>query len=296
MQSRRKETKDALETRLVSYIKGRGRYVTLAELRRDLHLSDKLLYSRGLSCPELNLKAGVIGQLPDNTKSKEEIEVAYMELLKTNRSIRMHEAARVIGVSVEYMEKLGIRAGDLRKRVGLANCTSKTRDEVETLVVTWLKTQPCYRSAQDICRALHIDFKCAIQNNGLSISELNALAGHSRIAGSYHEELAVSLCQAAGLMVERQKTFPGCVDKSKLRYDIWLPEYSTLIEINGEQHYQPRYPTYEGQKRRDAIKATFAAQHNMPLFIVDIAPKNTFETRLRSVIQQIKGSPLVTED
>jgi len=37
---------------------------------------------------------------------------------------------------------------------------------------------------------------------------------------------------------EREKTFDGCVDKNRLRFDFYLPNYNILIEFDGEQHFK----------------------------------------------------------
>lgn len=38
---------------------------------------------------------------------------------------------------------------------------------------------------------------------------------------------------------EKQKSFNECRDKLKLPFDFYLPEYKTIIEVDGEQHYLP---------------------------------------------------------
>ena len=36
-----------------------------------------------------------------------------------------------------------------------------------------------------------------------------------------------------------QHTFPECTDVGLLRFDFYLPEHNTLIEYQGQQHYNP---------------------------------------------------------
>ena len=36
-----------------------------------------------------------------------------------------------------------------------------------------------------------------------------------------------------------QKSFDGCIYKSKLKYDFYLPDYNMCIEYDGEQHFSP---------------------------------------------------------
>ena len=36
-----------------------------------------------------------------------------------------------------------------------------------------------------------------------------------------------------------QYKFSDCKDKNSLPFDLYLPEYNTIIETDGEQHYRP---------------------------------------------------------
>lgn len=294
MQSRRKETKEHLENRLLEYIRQQDHYVKLSELRKQFHLSDKLLYARGISCPELNFRAGKLDYLPDRTMTKEAIEDAYAEALRQDSSLTMLEVSKRIHVSVKRMVKLGIAASDIRRRYNILGSQQKTKEEVKTLVVDWLKTQPCYRNALDICSALGIDYKSSIQKKGLDVVELNALAGHSRPAISYFEDYAYKALVEAGIQVTRQKTFPGCKDKKLLRFDFWLPEFAILIEVQGAQHYNPKFYSYETLVKHDEMKVRYAAEQNIILYRIDAAPSSTFVDRMDKLIATIKGAGKVT--
>lgn len=56
-----------------------------------------------------------------------------------------------------------------------------------------------------------------------------------------------------------QKIFKDCINKRKLRFDFYLPEYNTVIEYDGEQHFMP-VDWFGGEKcfksiqQRDDIK------------------------------------------
>lgn len=68
---------------------------------------------------------------------------------------------------------------------------------------------------------------------------------------------------------EAQKTFSGCKDKHLLSYDFYIPEFNTLIEYQGIQHYKPieffgkNY--FETQNKHDNIKRDYAKAHEINL-------------------------------
>lgn len=296
VQSRLKESPEHLEDRLIAYIREQGRYVSLKELRQVFHISDKLIYSRGLSCPELNRKAG--NYVPANDKSITELTEAYAEIIKTHRGIQVHEAARLLGVSYEYLVNSGIDIGGLRKSLGIHNRNSRTREEVRSMVLTWLKTQPVYCTAREVCKNLHIDFKCMLQKKGLDIAELNIEAGHKVVPVSYYENWTKYRLKELGLAFESQKTFPDCRYKNPLRFDFWLSAYGVLIEVDGLQHSRPSFgkDAFERTKTNDAIKTRYAEMQGIPLFRIPTQPHDTFKQRLNELIEHIKGLPCVSEE
>lgn len=295
VQSRRKETKEHLENRLIEYMKKQDHYVKLEELRKVLHISDHLLYSRGISCKELNYRAGKLEYLPDKEKTKEEIELELADILRKNPSIKPNEAGKILHVSAKRLKKMGIKLIDVRKRFNILLKTQSTKEDVESRVVSWLRTQPCYRNALDVCAALHIDYKCSIQNKGLDIIEMNRAAGHERPSTSYFEERTAIELTNNGIEFERQKTFDGCRAKKRLRFDFWLPTYNTLIEIQGLQHYNEKYYNYREMQAHDQTKKDYAATNNITLYCLDVAPTRTFSNRLATLLDEIKGSTVVTQ-
>ena len=69
--------------------------------------------------------------------------------------------------------------------------------------------------------------------------------------------------------------FDGCKDKKVLPFDIYLNDYNTLIEFQGEQHYRPvRFgdesfkeakEKFEYTKKHDEIKKKYCIDNNIPL-------------------------------
>jgi len=70
----------------------------------------------------------------------------------------------------------------------------------------------------------------------------------------------------------RQKTFPSCKIKYKLRFDFYLIDFNILIEYHGEQHYFPSerfggFSTFIDRKLKDEYKEKWAEQNNITLKI-----------------------------
>lgn len=83
----------------------------------------------------------------------------------------------------------------------------------------------------------------------------------------------------------KQKTFSDCVDKRPLRFDFYLPEYNTLIEVDGQQHYresafggiskEQAKANFNDGKRRDKIKDEYCNNHGYKLVRIPYLQYNT---------------------
>jgi len=71
----------------------------------------------------------------------------------------------------------------------------------------------------------------------------------------------------------REKTFNGCVNKKKLRFDFYLPDIKVCIEYNGIQHYESvdKFGGLDGLKYtqvNDDIKRNFCKVNNIELITI----------------------------
>lgn len=67
----------------------------------------------------------------------------------------------------------------------------------------------------------------------------------------------------------KEKTFDGCADKIKLRFDFYV-DNSYLIEFDGRQHFESieewgGQASLEATQKRDSIKNKFCKDNNIPL-------------------------------
>lgn len=62
--------------------------------------------------------------------------------------------------------------------------------------------------------------------------------------------------------------FPDCRDINPLPFDFYLPDYNTIIEFDGIQHfYDTHYfnTSFEKNKKHDRIKNEYCDEHNINL-------------------------------
>ncbi len=95
-----------------------------------------------------------------------------------------------------------------------------------------------------------------------------------------------------GVNFEQEKTFPGCCDKRKLRFDFYIPKYKILIEVQGRQHYEyvPHFHknnkiNFLNQQKRDQIKRNFCEESGYQL--IEIPDLNTTREIIEMVEQVI---------
>ena len=87
------------------------------------------------------------------------------------------------------------------------------------------------------------------------------------------ETIIESILNKYSIFYEREKTFDGCINKKKLRFDFYIPEKNICIEYNGIQHYQKvdRFggeEKFNYQKYNDFIKSNFCKENNINLLII----------------------------
>lgn len=104
-------------------------------------------------------------------------------------------------------------------------------------------------------------------------------SGHTRSCGclkseqtSYAEIFVRGLLEQMGICYIPEKTFADCVGINgyKLRFDLFLPDYNTAIECDGEQHFHsiPFFggmKSYTTLKENDAIKDEYCKNTNITL-------------------------------
>lgn len=117
------------------------------------------------------------------------------------------------------------------------------------------------------------------------------------IRSSWTERFIFSIFIQAGIEFEVQKEFNWLQNRW---YDVYLPKYNAIIEINGIQHYEPIGLPDRKQRsaeiihkecvEADNIKQKAALQHNIAYYIIDARDQNNLYNIAKSVLTFINFS------
>ena len=96
------------------------------------------------------------------------------------------------------------------------------------------------------------------------------------------EEKIASLLSEYGVQFDRQKTFIGCKDQAKLKFDFYIPSMNLAIEYDGELHYKETSlkNNVQEQQRRDAIKTKYCEENDIILLRIPYWEKDNIESIL----------------
>lgn len=92
------------------------------------------------------------------------------------------------------------------------------------------------------------------------------LSGHATSCGcirrSSGEKLIKELLDSLDVSYVQEKRFGDCIDVKPLPFDFYLPEYNTVIEFQGEQHFRQidwfgDYAAFETRQQHDIIKKEY---------------------------------------
>ena len=126
-------------------------------------------------------------------------------------------------------------------------------------------------------RRVYIDYYCSICNKKYHnkrfdhILNRNCYCTHR--VKSYGEKYIKEYLDNNHIKYEPQKTFDDLKDKLYLSYDFYLPEYKTLIEYQGKQHYELVsfsknnivYSDLKKQQYHDKLKREYAQNNGYKL-------------------------------
>ena len=100
------------------------------------------------------------------------------------------------------------------------------------------------------------------------------------------------------ILFYKEYGFNDCkgVGNKKLRFDFYLPDYNTLIEYDGEQHFKPiEYfggeEKYNILKNNDEIKNKYCKTHKINLIRI---PYTFSENEVKKIILSIIQNPVTT--
>lgn len=111
----------------------------------------------------------------------------------------------------------------------------------------------------------------------------NYLCSCSKQKSSFGERVTQAYLDILGVEYEKEYMFKGLGLK---RFDFYLPEFNTVVEVHGMQHYQEvtGYMSHEVTKESDIEKRQYCKDHNITYVEID-ARKSTFKHVIGSLNQ-----------
>lgn len=102
---------------------------------------------------------------------------------------------------------------------------------------------------------------------------------------SVGEQKIMQILDKYNVFYVRQKTFPTCKNKIRLRFDVWLPDYGVCIEFDGYQHFHKsnEWDTdekYNTRKKNDGIKDQWCLDNDIMLIRIPYDQTDNIESIL----------------
>lgn len=109
----------------------------------------------------------------------------------------------------------------------------------------------------------------------------------SKQYSSFGERLTQSYLDIVGMDYIREYSFK---DLGRKRFDFYLPDYNTVLEVHGIQHYQEvaGYMNHKKTKQSDSIKKNYCKENSIHYIEVD-ARKSTFKHILSNLDNVFKS-------
>lgn len=116
--------------------------------------------------------------------------------------------------------------------------------------------------------------------------------GHGLLAGDYHscgclksypEKYIADILDKYHIQYQKQKTFIGCKNRAKFRFDIYLTDFNIAIEYDGEMHYKETTLGNDlaTQQKYDAIKTKYCEENDIILLRIPYWDKDNIESILK---------------
>ena len=188
------------------------------------------------------------------------------------------------------------RIGHLFRGVGCPKCAGKVvtddefRQELAKVCPDIEPLEPYHGSKVKIlCRCRVCGKEWLSSPNALlkrrGCSSCNFSIGESRVAAAL---------DSRGVRYETQKVFDGCKYKQPLRFDFYLPEYNTVVEYDGQQHFYPvKFPTmteddakehFQIVQIRDEIKNKYCAKNNIKMVRIPYTESDHIDIYIDKII------------
>lgn len=140
-------------------------------------------------------------------------------------------------------------AGNLMRGAGCPNCANKSRNKDRTLTINEIKrrtikmtnhTYVClggkYQNSNTLIWFKHLECGAKFKTSWSKFSRGAVKCPHCR--GSRGEQLVKGYLDQYQINYKFGYVIPDLMDKKRLHFDFWLPQYNVAIEYDGVQHYR----------------------------------------------------------
>lgn len=143
-------------------------------------------------------------------------------------------------------------------------------------------------------------FTCGIHINNQIINNKSKYINSAECSICYSSKLE-SCCHKIlnnlNLKFEKEKTYDDLININKLRYDIYIPIYNILIELDGIQHFENvdfyGKNNLEHNKITDNKKNLYAKNNNIRLLRISWSEINNMETHIVSFIDSQENEKFI---
>jgi len=229
--------------------------------------------------------------------AKEKAEVFGLEMLSNSENFEGYNSDLLVKCTCgnEFItNSMNINIGVRRY---CAECMSESyrekreygKKEIESIIIKYTKSKLISFFKTD--DRLNIELQCTCGNTYIT-NIANLTRGRSKVCKrcsmsmSKSERDTEDILKNNNIEYIKEKTFNGCVNICKLRFDFYLPKYNLAIELNGIQHYESvglfgGEKGFESTKFRDNIKIKYCQDNDVNLLII---PYNDFN-RIEELIK-----------
>lgn len=258
-----------LRSKIEALILSENRYLNSEEIVKKLGLSSRSFLSyRGINITEVNKTLGYIRRpSPDYTSiktkhSKKDVIANIISLIRSEkRYVTLQDVRKILPYYV--IGKYGINIHQLNLDEGYFLSSSMAKIDISNLTVKirdYISKVNRYVPQIEICEYFKVSLSFLTKSKIDTVS-LNAELGFNTVC-NYFEITAVEALRELNIQeICLQKTFKDCRSKLGflLRFDLYIPTYNLLLELDGSQHWDETHEFYRDNLiENDSIKEVYA--------------------------------------
>lgn len=264
-------TKAQLQQRIKQFIRTKNSWVRYAQVIKELHIASKVLSKHHISINALNKQ--VLG-----------LDASRYTQSKKARSVQpLQQLCSVVGHICDTHAQL------------FNHCTTSgvlTAQLAQRIIASYIAAENRYTGVVAIMHAFSISHEKLRHKLAIDVQQLNSELEFVDKKASWYQNTAYGqlCCFFGDQEVSRQHVFPQCRSYRNypLRFDFYIPKYATLIQVDGQQHFDTSNGFYkESTAVNDDLKRRYAEAHGLRMLRIATKPRHTFISRLHNTILDV---------